>query len=144
MVSWWWNIYPVGAHKDHLCCKPFPDGPGWILHEVVDHRWAFQLHKLSRQTVVYFGRNPILKSRIFVENTFLRGSSWSEGTTYKAEISSAHTPLVVLAVVKVSEPQRVHITSYGVPKVPWVCIFGHIGLFHRNSSAQYLEPRIIM
>ena len=47
----------------------------------------------------------------------------------KAEISSAHTPLVDLAVVKVSEPQHVHIMSYEVPKVPWMCIFGHIGWF---------------
>ena len=37
---------------------------------------------------------------------------------YAAEIHSAHTLLAGLAVVKVSEPRRVHITSYGVPKVP--------------------------
>ena len=126
MGSWWRNVYRVGAHKDDPCCKPFPDGPGWFFNGVVGHRWAFQLHKLSRQTDVYFGRNPILKSRVFVENPFLRGPSWFEGTTYKAAIPSEHTPLVGLAVVKVSEPQRVHIMSYEVAKVPWMCIFGHI------------------
>ena len=143
MGSWWRNRYPVWTLEDDLCCKPFQDGPGWFFYEVVDHRWAFQLYRLSRQTVVFLERKFILKSRIFVRNLFLWGPSWSEGTTYKVEISSAHTPLVGLAVVKVSELQRVHIMSYEVRKVSWMCIFGHIGGVDKNSRAQYSEARTI-
>ena len=143
MVSWRGYSYHAGALKDDPCCKPFPDGPGWFLQEVVDHRWAFQLHKLSRQTVAYFGRKPTLKTRIFVGNLFLRGPSWSEGTVFKADIRSAHTSLVGLAVVKVSELQRVHFMCFDVWKVLKICIFGHGGRSRKISSIQDFELKMV-
>jgi hypothetical protein len=48
---------------------------------------------------------------------------------YHTEIPSERTPLVGLAVVKVSELQRVQFMSYEVPKVPCMFIFGYIGWF---------------
>ena len=54
----------------------------------------------------------------FRPKPLLKGPSCSERTMCKAEISNAYTPLVGTAVVKVSELQRVPITSYEVPKVP--------------------------
>ena len=62
---------------------------------------------------------------------------------HKPEISSALTPLVGLAVVKVSEPQRVQFMSYEVPKVLKICIFAHSEQSRKISSVQDFQLKMV-